>query len=141
VSTLATLARPRRLSLGRRVALGAEAVATYVRVRALLRRHDVRETVARLRGEARSSGAPGDHAAALRLARAAALVLRPLPGDTRCLTLSLVVCAMLARRGAGATVVIGVRPGSPFGAHAWPELGGRALLPAREGSYERLVDL
>jgi hypothetical protein len=48
---------------------------------------------------------------------------------------------MLARRGAAATVVIGVRPGSPFGSHAWPELGGRPLLPALEGSFERLVDL
>ena len=138
---LAPLARPRRLSVARRLALAAEAVATYVRVRAMLRRRDVRATVERLRGGAPPTDAPDDHAAGLRLARAVAIVMRPLPGDTRCLTTSLVVCAMCARRGAGATVVIGVRPGDAFGAHAWPELGGRPLLPALEMSFERLVEL
>ena len=138
---LAPLARPRRLSPARRAALAAEAAVTYARVRVLLRRPAARAVVERLRGDAPPTLDVGAGAAALRLARAVAMAMRPLPGDTRCLTMSIVVCAMLARRGAGAKVVIGVRSGERFGAHAWPELGGRPLLPAHGASYERLVEL
>jgi Transglutaminase-like superfamily len=138
---LASLAKPGRLSLPRRLALAAEVSVSYVRVRALLRRGDVASVVERLRAGAEDTRAVDAHTAGLRLARAVTLVLQRLPGDTRCLTMSLVLCAMLGRRGAGARVVVGVRPGTPFGAHAWAELGGRPLLPPLREEFERLVAL
>ena len=61
--------------------------------------------------------------------------------DSRCLMQSVVLVAMLARRGAEASLVIGVRPGVDFGAHAWVELAGRALLPTFGDDFARLVEL
>jgi hypothetical protein len=75
----------------------------------------------------------------LRIARAAVLVLRLLPTDTRCLMRSLVVLGLLARRGRTATLVIGVEPGRAFRAHSWLERGGHPILPP-EG-FPRLVVL
>jgi hypothetical protein len=80
-------------------------------------------------------------AAGARLGRAVTRVLGPLPADSRCLMTSLVLCRLLARRGAAASLVIGVRGGSSFGAHAWVELDGHPLLPPNEGEFERLVTL
>ena len=138
---LASLARPGRLSAARRLGLSAEIVLAYVRVRLLLARHDLPATVGRLRGGAPDTRAVDAQTGGLRLARAATTVLRRLPGDTRCLTTALVVCALLGRRGAGPRVVIGVRAGAEFGAHAWVELGGRPLLPRMEHEFDRLVEL
>jgi hypothetical protein len=68
-------------------------------------------------------------------------VLERLPSDSRCLTRSLVVTRVLARRGIGASLVIGVAPAPNFAAHAWVELDGVPLLPALESTYSRLVEL
>ena len=76
-----------------------------------------------------------------RLAGAAVRVLRALPSDARCLTRSLVVLAMLARRGSAATLVIATRPTPSFAAHAWVEHGGRPLLPTEGFGDVRLVEL
>jgi hypothetical protein len=125
----------------RKLALAAEIAAAYVRVRLTLRRHrDVRNALALLRAETRAPAANGDPGP-VRLAHAVTRVLDRLPADSRCLTQSLVLAHLLSRRGIGGTVVIGVRPGSSFGAHAWVELDGVALLPRDETEFARLVEL
>ncbi len=76
-----------------------------------------------------------------RLAAAAVRVLQRLPGDSRCLTRSLVVLAMLARRGIEVRLVLAARPTPTFAAHAWVERGGRPLLPTRDFEDARLAEL
>jgi hypothetical protein len=78
---------------------------------------------------------------ALRLGRAVVRTLAVLPADSRCLMRSLVLTGMLARRGSPGALVIGVKPGEVFGAHAWVELDGRPLLSAGNGEFARLVEL
>lgn len=136
--------RAGRLPPLHKVHLAAEVIATYVRVRRLLRRADLPTVVERLRGGAPAPEGPPDRAAyeaGLRLARATSRTVTKFPWDSRCLMRSLVLTALLARREAGGTLVIGVCPGEEFGAHAWVELGGRPLLPPDEHTYARLVEL
>lgn len=135
------LAAPRRLSLPHRLALAAEVVAVYARVRWLLRGDDVRVAMARLRPAGRDEVNGGDEVTGLRLGKAVTRVLRRLPVEAGCLPTSLVLYRMLARRGVESSVVIGVRARASFGAHAWVELGGRPLLPRMETEFERLVEL
>jgi hypothetical protein len=47
---------------------------------------------------------------------------------------------MLARRGIGSTFVLGVRASPSFGAHAWVEWNGVALL-ATTSEFTRLAEL
>jgi hypothetical protein len=54
---------------------------------------------------------------------------------------SLTLSALLARRGYSSMLVIGVRAGEAFGAHAWVELDGRPLLPPGGDTFQRLVEL
>lgn len=120
-----------------RLLLAAEILVDYGRAYRLMRRTDLTEAVARLRGHAAPAPTPASastvqqHATALRVARAAMLILRRLPTDRRCLVRSLVVSGLLARRGIPAQLVLGVRPDSsgPFMAHAWVEHGGECVLP------------
>jgi hypothetical protein len=83
---------------------------------------------------------PSD-AEALRLGRAVSRTLSVLPTDSRCLVKSLVLTSLLTRRGASSSVVIGVRPGGEFEAHAWVEQAGAPLLPTGNGKFERLLEL
>jgi hypothetical protein len=144
-SALAALAEPRRLSPARRAALVAEIALTYARVRWALRGGDLRVTLARLRAPATGPAAAVaprlPHAAGVRLGWIVSRVLARLPERSRCLMASLVLCGLLARRGVTCPLVIGVRQGSSFGAHAWVELDGRPLLPPNEAEFERLVTL
>jgi hypothetical protein len=80
-------------------------------------------------------------ATAVRLGRAVRRTLAVLPGDSRCLTQALVLSSLIARRGGESVLVIGVRPGEEFGAHAWVELDGHAVLPDEAADYARLVEL
>jgi len=48
---------------------------------------------------------------------------------------------LLARRRLATRLVIGVRPGEQFGAHAWLVHEHAPLLPAAEAAYEELVTL
>jgi hypothetical protein len=64
-----------------------------------------------------------------------------LPTDTRCLTRSLVLSRLLARRAIPSTLVIGVRSEPSFLAHAWVEHGGSAVLPTNRDVYQRLAEL
>ena len=77
-------------SLATKLHLAGEVLTTYARVRVLMSRNTLPETLDRIRG-GRASVEPTDPAVGLRLARATRLVLRVLPADTRCLMQSLVL--------------------------------------------------
>ncbi len=134
-------AQARPFTASERVRLIGEVIVTYVNVRRLVKGRELRDVMAVLRREA-----PADRAdsvavrrAAYRLASAVQRTLRPLPIDSRCLMRSLVLARMLSRRGVGATLVVGVRVAPDFGAHAWVEYRGRALLPPLD--VERLIEI
>ena len=123
--------------------LAVEIVSDYARVRWWLSRRTLPATVARVR---RSGGGPvretGDaRATAFRLARAMGRTLEPLPTDSRCLMRSLVLSALLSRRGIGSTLVIGTRSLPDFSAHAWVEVDGGAVLPDGSGEYGRILEI
>lgn len=117
----------------------AEALATYGLVRWQVRRRDLPAVVAGLR-ERRSRRLPFGPDAP-RVARAAERVVARLPGDSRCLMRSLVVLAMLARRGIDVRLVLAARPSPSFAAHAWVERDGQPLLPTRGFGDARLTEL
>jgi hypothetical protein len=125
----------------RRAALSCEIVATYARVRWALRRGGLREALEALRStEVRRVDG---HAVATgrRLGQAVGRTLGVLPADSRCLMQSLVLTRLLARRGIATRLVIAVRPGQRFAAHAWIEHDQVALLPAIAPEFEQLVTL
>jgi Transglutaminase-like superfamily len=126
----ATAAIVPRLTPRQKLVLMAEVVRHYVRARRLLARGDLPAVLTRIRDAPRDAPA-GDLARLddLRLARATMLVMRLLPGDTRCLMRSLVLLGLLASRDRPATLVIGVRTGETFQAHSWLEIAGRPILP------------
>ncbi len=131
-----------RLGARARLRLALETASTYVRVRRFLRGTDLPSGLARVRAWA-DRAAPATRVSldeAVRLGRAVTRTLTVLPADSRCLMSSVVLVALLARRGATGTLVIGVRPGTQFGAHAWVELDGDPLLPSG-GQFARLVEL
>lgn len=125
------------LGLRRKAALAAEIVVAYVRVRRLARRDGLPATLAALRAAAPGGDAEPDE----RLARAVRRTLRILPGDSRCLMQSLVLTALLARRGRPARLVIAVSTDGDFAAHAWVERDGVALLPTNGTRFGRLAEL
>jgi hypothetical protein len=135
----------RRFTLREKAALIAEITGSYVRVRWWLRRMTVEQAAAAARADPLGPVADPPPLDALRLAyRIGRLVERGLdrlPGDTRCLTRSLVLLRLLARRGIPATMVIGVRAAPAFGAHAWVEAGGYALLSPIEYESGRLLEI
>ena len=130
--------RDTRLPFARKIGLALEVLREYVRVRRELRRATLPEALERLRAPDSGTASPED---ITRLARAVRRTLRLVPTDTRCLSQSLVLTALLARRGVRSTLVIGVSPGESFGAHAWIEHQGVPLLPAHEADFQRLTEL
>lgn len=133
---------PADATQGERAALAAEVLVTYCVVRWSLRRRDLPTVVAALRAPRRRRAPRGAlEADERRLAGAAVRVLERLPGDSRCLTRSLVVLALLARRGRDARLVLAARPTPSFAAHAWIERNGRPLLPTRGFDDARLAEL
>jgi Transglutaminase-like superfamily len=130
--------REDRLPVARKIGLALEILRSYVHVRRELRRATLPEALERLRAPGSGTASPEETA---RLARAVRRTLRLLPTDTRCLSQSLVLTALLARRGVASTLVIGVSPGESFGAHAWVERQGIPLLPPYEAEFQRLVEL
>jgi len=125
------------------VRLGSEIVATYARARWTLRRTDLPTTLARLRSRSAGVRRNGGEAReeSLRLARTTYRALARLPADSRCLMRSLVVTGMLERRGVPAKLVVAARVDGGFGAHAWVEVDGRALLDEADEPFKRLVEL
>jgi hypothetical protein len=123
-----------------RLLLTAEILFDYVRARRFMRSTNLEDALKRLRNHTAAESEPTaqQHFTAMRLGRAAMLIMRRLPTDRRCLVRSLAVSGMLARRGIPAQLVLGVRPDSsePFTAHAWVEHGGECVLP--DEGFERL---
>lgn len=135
---MSATAAPASLSPARKLALAAEILRSYARVRVALRRYDFQSAVLALRNP---DDRVHDGAEAVRLGRAVSRTLRLLPTDSRCLMQSLVLTDVLARRGMPSSLVIGVTPGPEFAAHAWVEADGSPLLPALDEVYARLVEL
>ena len=132
------------LGLADKVRLTGEVAAAYVQVRWLLKRRDLPTTLETLRdGGAGQEGELPMHAteSGPRLARSVLRTLPRLPIESRCLVRSLVLTRLLSQRGIPGTLVIGVEPGEKFGAHAWVEVGGRALLDPGGDQFGRLVEL
>jgi hypothetical protein len=130
------------LAIGQKLALAAEIAAGYARARLKLRRGGLRPALAALRSSSPEEPAGGDPVVAgRRLGHAVARTLAVLPADSRCLMRSLVLTALLARRGIDSRLVIAVQPGEAFAAHAWVEHDGVALLPTGAGTFEQLVTL
>jgi hypothetical protein len=135
-----------------RARLASEIVTSLIVTRRAMRRGSIETAVATLRGElpggsrlavdrSTSAEANAHLDEARRLGRAVMRTLALMPGDTRCLTRSLVLTRLLARRKIPATLVIGARSAPDFLAHAWVESRGEALLPAGEDAFGRLVEL
>lgn len=140
---IAALTTVPRLSLPAKARLAGEVVRTYAGIRRMLRSGSLPEVLAALRA---GGGAPepGAREALVTGARLGAVVSRTLPRlpvDSSCLLQSLTLTGMLARRGVAGTLVIGVAPGEEFGAHAWVEVQGRALLEPGGETFARLVEL
>lgn len=135
----------RRLSPTRKLLLSSEILVLYCRVRLHLLRDDFPSALAALREAGREAGSPPESAVtymrAARLAQAVQRTLGLVPADARCLMQSLVLTAVLARRGIDTKLLIGVQPGNEFRAHAWVEYCGRALLSDSRGSYQVLTEL
>ena len=130
----------RRMPARLRIRIAVEIVVTYVQVRRRMIRGDVREVVTALREGAVDAYEPYPAVRiGRRLGEPVRRTLDPLPWDSRCLMRSLVLLRMLARRGVVCRLVIGVRPGEKFEAHAWIEHEGQPLLPTL--GYERLTVL
>jgi Transglutaminase-like superfamily len=146
-----------RSGFSERARLIVEIVLAYRYARRALRRGPITAVLARIRaGHAGPAGvalpaavrssAPHtldvtEAAEARHLASAVARTLSLLPGDTRCLCRSLVLSRLLARRGIASVLVIGARSVPAFGAHAWVEHGGRAILPPGDAALGRLAEL
>jgi hypothetical protein len=76
-----------------------------------------------------------------RLGRIVFRTLAALPADGRCLSQSLVLTQMLARRGVESQLVIAVKPGETLAAHAWVEHDGVPLLPPGSEGFAELLSL
>ncbi len=123
----------------------AEIVGLYTVARRRLRNDDLPAAVARLRNERVRVAHPVDGAAALLVGRSLGSIttrtLAALPGDGRCLTRSLVLTGLLARRGIDSKLVLAVYPGEKLAAHAWVECAGAPLLEPGAPPLERLTEV
>ncbi len=131
-----------RLSIVGKALLVGEVLRTYAKARWLLWRRDLPSVVVTV--EATTPGlspTPAPLRLGARLARVTSRCLGVLPTDSRCLVRSVVLMALLSRRGIASSLVIGVRPGDEFEAHAWIEHDGQPLLPTGNGAYSRLLEL
>lgn len=137
------LSKPAPLPLWSRVTLTLEIVAAYGVATWSLRRRGLRDALTELRAGTAdpSAAAPANPVrVGRRLGRAVQRTLRALPADSRCLMSSLVLTRLLSKRGIESQLVISVQPGEKFGAHAWVEHQGAALLPP-DGPELRLTTL
>ena len=130
----------KRMPLDLQLRVALEIVTTYLQVRWRFLRGDVRDVVAALRRDAVDlHDTYQAYRIGRRLGQPVRRTLDPLPWDSRCLMRSLVLLRMLARRGVVCELVIGVKPGEKFEAHAWIEHEGHPLLPTL--AYEPLTVL
>jgi hypothetical protein len=136
-----------RLSAPAKLALIAEILITYTRIRPRLLRQNFRQLALEVRSQppARRTGLERGsleaRIVASRLGNAVYRTLRLLPTDSPCLTQALVLSSLLAARAIDGTVVIGAHSSPEFEAHAWVECQGRPLLPPLEFYESRLREL
>jgi hypothetical protein len=140
LTAVATAVAPPRLPPPAKLRLGAEIAWTTLRVRRLVRRNDLSATLGRCRAATGQSAPAPSRDEVVRVARAVRRTLGALPGDSRGLIASLVLIAVLARRGVAASLVVG-RPRNGFGAHAWVEVRGLPALPAAKDKFAQLAAL
>lgn len=138
MSAVATALPP--LTCRDKLALVAEILPLYMRARWEMRRPDVRIMVEHLRGN-RAGELREEFPRARRLGRAVARTLSLLPTDNRCLARSLVLDAMLTRRGLQSVLIVAVRAEPKFAAHAWVEHAGLPLLAPGSSAYQRILEL
>ena len=123
------------------VRLGAEIAWTTLRVRRLVHRNDLPTALDRCRTAASRPAPMPSRDDVVRISRAVRRTIALLPGDSQGLVASLVLIAVLARRGVGASLVMGVRPDKESGAHAWVEVGGLPAPVAPKHKFAQLVAL
>jgi hypothetical protein len=133
----------RSLSPAAKAGLAVEIVRAYASVRRVHPKQQLPAVLERIRSTkpGAANGAVLSVDDARWLGGAVARTLETLPLDAKCLTQSLVLLKLLARRGVDARLVIAVKPGEEFGAHAWLEYGGAPILPPSTADFVRLVDL
>jgi len=139
-AAVTAIAPPRPLPPPAKLRLRAEIAWTTLRVRRLLRRNDLSATLGRCRGATGQSGRAPAGEDVVRVARTVRRTLGALPGDSGGLIASLVLIAVLARRGIDASLVVG-RPRNGYGAHAWVEVRGLPALPAAKDKFAQLAAL
>jgi hypothetical protein len=125
----------------RKLRLGCEMALVYARVRLQVRRRPLPDLLRVLRRGVADPVGVERLAVARQLGWTVHRHLPRLPGDTRCLTQSLVLTGLLARREIGSLLVIAVGPSEDFVAHAWVEHDGVPLLPTGGDEFGRLVSL
>lgn len=140
------LADPHRpWTLAEKASLAKEIATTYLWARRQIRRTSVDRAAVDARdgrpAVPRDDRPNAEYQVAWRVSRIVERRLSQLPGDTRCLTRSVVLVRMLARRGMDATLVIGARSQPEFAAHAWVELDGHALLDPLDYQAGRLTEV
>ena len=123
-----------------KVRLGAEIAWTTLRVRRLVHRNDLPAALERCRAAVRQPAPVPSREEVVRISRAVRRTMGLLPGDSRGLVASLVLIAVLARRGVVASLVVG-RPRNGFGAHAWVEVDGLPALPVARDKFAQLAAL
>jgi len=139
--SLASLATPRKMMLA------GEILSVYLRVRWLMRRHDIRTVVAAVRVSCQCApvgvepGSLESRLVAVRLGVAVRRTLSVLPTDSRCLVQSLVLSRLLSTRSISSTLVIGARAEPRFDAHAWVEHEGVPVLPPLGFDELQLVEI
>ncbi|HMF03486.1 MAG TPA: lasso peptide biosynthesis B2 protein [Acidimicrobiia bacterium] len=125
---------------GTRPWTAAQIVWTTIRVRRLLRRNDLRTALAHCRPTDREATPAPSQDEIVHVGRAVRQIVGRLPGDSRPIVSSLVLIAVLARRGVDASLVIGVREGEAGDALAWVEIGDVPAVSVR-GKFAQLVAL
>jgi hypothetical protein len=140
VTAAATAVAPPRLPPPAKLRLGVEIAWSTLCVRRLVRRNDLSATLGRCRAATGQSAPAPSRDEVVRVARAVRRTLGALPGDSRGLIASLVLIAVLARRGIAASLVVG-RPRNGFGAHAWVEVRGLPAVPAAKDKFAQLAAL
>jgi hypothetical protein len=137
-AAVAAIAPPRRPPGN--VRLGAEIAWTTLRVRRLVHREDLPAVLERCRAAVPRPAPVPSRDEVVRISRAVRRTMGVLPGDSRGLVASLVLIAVLVRRGVDASLVVG-RPRNGFGAHAWVEVRGLPALPAAKDKFAQLAAL
>jgi hypothetical protein len=137
-AAVAAIAPPRRPPA--KVRLGAEIAWTTLRVRRLVHRKDLSTALDRCRAAVPQPAPEPSRDEVVRISRAVRRTIGLLPGDSRGHVASLVLIAVLARRGVDTSLVVG-RPRNGFGAHAWVEVRGLPALPAAKDKFAQLAAL